>query len=219
MRDDWDRSCLAELQLEFPYLKTMHPVGRLDADTSGLLLFSSNGDLTQILLHPSSGVTREYEALVVGRVNASMLGPVLSAGVKTTEGTFAALLLDARDSGELVPLKDVVPPRDSLVTTDSKGECVGELVPLKDAVPPRDSLVTTDSNGECFVATSAVRVSVTEGKYRMVRRVLHNAGHSVVRLHRVRYGGLLLGELDEGEVRAASQEEEQWARGVLAARR
>ena len=96
---------------------------------------------------------------------------------------------------------------------DGDGEEDVEVV----AVDP--SLVTTDSKGECVVATSAVRVSVTEGKYRMVRRVLHNAGHSVVRLHRVRYGGLLLGELDEGEVRAASQEEEQWARGVLAARR
>lgn len=63
MRDDWGRVSLAELQLEYPFLKNMHPVGRLDADTSGLLLFSSDGVLTQSLLHPSSEIPRVYEAL------------------------------------------------------------------------------------------------------------------------------------------------------------
>ena len=39
MRDPWGRGTLKELALEYPYLKSLHPVGRLDADTSGLLLF------------------------------------------------------------------------------------------------------------------------------------------------------------------------------------
>jgi 16S rRNA U516 pseudouridylate synthase RsuA-like enzyme len=39
-----------------------------------------------------------------------------------------------------------------------------------------------------MVPTSSVRLTVTEGKYRMVRRILHNAGHSVIALHRRRYG-------------------------------
>ena len=59
---------LQELALEYPYMKAMHPVGRLDADTSGLLLFSSDGHLTQMLLHPSTGVEREYEAVVAGYI-------------------------------------------------------------------------------------------------------------------------------------------------------
>lgn len=39
---------------------------------------------------------------------------------------------------------------------------------------------------------SVVNLSVVEGKYRMVRRILHNCGHSVVSLHRTRYGGIHL---------------------------
>ena len=46
--------------------KRLHPVGRLDADTSGLLLFSRDGGLTHRLLHPKYGVTREYVAEVEG---------------------------------------------------------------------------------------------------------------------------------------------------------
>ena len=39
---------------------------------------------------------------------------------------------------------------------------------------------------------SVVNLTVVEGKYRMVRRILHNCGHSVVSLHRTRYGNIEL---------------------------
>ena len=44
-------------------LNRYHPVGRLDADTSGLLLFSRFGALTQRLLHPKHGLPRSYQAI------------------------------------------------------------------------------------------------------------------------------------------------------------
>ena len=93
MKDNWGRQGLEELALEYPFMKAMHPVGRLDADTSGLLLFSSDGHLTQMLLHPSTGVEREYEAVVAGSVDMTVLGPRLAAGVTTADGDFAANLL------------------------------------------------------------------------------------------------------------------------------
>ncbi len=42
------------------------PVGRLDADTTGLLLLTNDGDLTYRLTHPRFGVEKEYQALVRG---------------------------------------------------------------------------------------------------------------------------------------------------------
>ena len=66
MSDEWNRRSLEDLHLRYPFLKSMHPVGRLDADTSGLLMFSSNGALTQILLSPNNYISREYEAIVDG---------------------------------------------------------------------------------------------------------------------------------------------------------
>lgn len=245
MSDDWGRNSLAELQLEFPYLKSMHPVGRLDADTSGLLLFSSDGALTQTLLHPSSGIQREYEALVVGTVDAAKLGPVLKAGVETTDGTFAADLLSARESLELVPLSDIAPPPplklkpvldrelkagdsqapmprqracDAVRALTSKAEAEeGDEEASPQPLNVNPLYLATDSlhPERPLVRTSLVTVSVSEGKYRMVRRVLHNAGHSVVRLHRNGYGSIILGDLEEGEVRAATDDETAWAREVL----
>ena len=44
----------------------MFPVGRLDADTEGLLLLTNDGDLTHRLTHPSFGVEKEYLAEVEG---------------------------------------------------------------------------------------------------------------------------------------------------------
>jgi 23S rRNA pseudouridine2605 synthase len=44
----------------------VHPVGRLDWDTEGLLILTNDGDLTHRLTHPSFGVEKEYLAEVEG---------------------------------------------------------------------------------------------------------------------------------------------------------
>lgn len=43
-----------------PTAPRVHPVGRLDADTEGLLILTNDGELTQRLSHPSFGVEKEY---------------------------------------------------------------------------------------------------------------------------------------------------------------
>jgi 23S rRNA pseudouridine2605 synthase len=91
--DPWGRTSLTSLYTEYPFLKQMHPVGRLDADTSGLLLFSKDGKLTQYLLNPHSEIIRIYEAHVLGAVNFNELQMKLKEGVNTTDGSFPAELL------------------------------------------------------------------------------------------------------------------------------
>ena len=63
----------------------LYPVGRLDRDTEGALLFTNDGELAHRLLHPSSGVEKEYRAVVscpVGPEALSRLreGPLLDDG-------------------------------------------------------------------------------------------------------------------------------------------
>ena len=50
---------------------------------------------------------------------------------------------------------------------------------------------------------------MTEGRNRIVRRMLHNAGHSVLDLMRVRFGPIELGEIEEGMMRPIHVDEEE----------
>jgi 23S rRNA pseudouridine2605 synthase len=124
----------------------LHPVGRLDADTDGLLLFSADGALTQRLLHPRRAIPRTYLATVEGSPGDA-LRAALAAGVRTADGVFG-----------------------------------GEVLSIEG---------------------DQVTVRVTEGKHRMVRRMLANAGHGVVALRRLAYGPFVLGDLAVGGLAVA----------------
>ena len=121
-----------------------HIVGRLDLDTHGLLLFSTDGTLTQHLLHPKRAIEREYVANVEGEPTSQLIAK-LAKGVETSVGLATAKVLS--------------------------------------------------------IEGDVVRLVVTEGRNRVVRRMLHNAGNSVLDLQRVRYGAVELGDLAVGQTR------------------
>jgi len=62
--DTHGRPTVVELVPDSP---RVFPVGRLDADTEGLLILTNDGDMAQRLSHPSHGVEKEYLAEVEGR--------------------------------------------------------------------------------------------------------------------------------------------------------
>lgn len=136
--DPWGREGL-DLVLPAHWRASLKPVGRLDRDTSGLLLFCSDGQRTQRMLHPKHAAPRTYLATVAAVPDD--LAAQLEAGVQTADG------------------------------------------------PARGVLESVEG--------TVLRVTVREGRHRIVRRMLHNAGASVLALHRIAHGDVSLGDLAE----------------------
>ncbi len=71
------------------YQERLFNVGRLDAQTSGLLILTNDGELAHVLAHPSFGVMKTYIAKVDGRVSAQTIA-TLTAGIDLEDGPIAA---------------------------------------------------------------------------------------------------------------------------------
>ncbi|HZU74695.1 MAG TPA: pseudouridine synthase [Acidimicrobiales bacterium] len=95
--DPQGRPTVVELVPEEP---RVFPVGRLDADTEGLLILTNDGSLAQRLSHPRYGVEKEYLAEVAGRPGPAALGR-LRRGVELDDGMTAPARVTAVAPGAL----------------------------------------------------------------------------------------------------------------------
>lgn len=118
-------------------------VGRLDLNTSGLLLFTNDGDLANRLMHPSTGVVRRYMARVRGRPSEQTIAKITRQGVML----------------------------------DGKSASFDEVKLSEHA----------ETGSNCWI-----EVTIREGRYREVRRILEAVGHPVSRLKRIAYGTVKL---------------------------
>ncbi len=106
LHDPFDRPTVASFIQDIP--ERVFPVGRLDRDTEGLLLFTNDGSLSFRLTHPRFGIEKEYQVLVAGSPGEGALrrlrdGVTIDgrttarAGVKvirrTKKGTWLAMVL------------------------------------------------------------------------------------------------------------------------------
>lgn len=84
------------------------PVGRLDADSEGLILVSNDGELTNRITHPAYGVTKTYTVMVEGKPSKATVRRLVE-GVDLDDGPAAALEARIVDrSGELTMLEMVM---------------------------------------------------------------------------------------------------------------
>ena len=162
---------------EFGFPKNVYPIGRLDADSEGLLLLSDEAKWNELLLHPRHAHEREYWAQVERIPSPESLKRlekgVLVQGRKTLP--CRAWMLDPQP-------EIVAAPRQSAAATK---------------IPPRDPPIRfRKSVPDCWIGLELV-----EGKNRQVRRMTAAIGHPTLRLVRVRIGGLWLGDLAPGRWR------------------
>ena len=83
----------------FPEIPGLHPAGRLDAESEGLLIVTNDGDLTLELTHPRYGHEKEYRVWCrEGTLQAWALGK-LEKGIELDDGLARAIVAKVADGG------------------------------------------------------------------------------------------------------------------------
>lgn len=191
MSDPQGRPTVAELVPtdRFPGL---FPIGRLDFDTTGLLLFSTDGELGNGLLHPRHHVEKRYLALVNGKPTPEQLGQ-LEQGIQLDDGMTApakAVLVEGAEAKRALSMLEVPP-------------AVPDHEPNGSVPSPQRAAILRKRSQQRAV----VRVVLREGRKRQVKRMLSAIKHGVLALHRDSFGPIELGDLPRGQWRELAPEE------------
>jgi 23S rRNA pseudouridine2605 synthase len=86
MQDEHGRPDLSQYVLDYD---RVFNVGRLDAETTGLLLLTNDGDLAHKLMHPSFEVPKTYQAKIHGQITQPILNKLV-AGIELEDGPIKA---------------------------------------------------------------------------------------------------------------------------------
>ena len=181
---------------EFGFPKNVYPIGRLDADSEGLLLLSDEPEWNAKLLHPRHAHEREYWAQVEKIPTRAALDRlqrgVLVQGRKTLPCR-AWLLESQPEVGRAVlcaPPGGIVEPRGAHGVT-------------RPTLPPRNPPIRFRKS----VPDCGIGLELVEGKNRQVRRMTAAIGHPTLRLVRVRIGNFWLADLSPGQWRGLTAAE------------
>nr|WP_235687066.1 pseudouridine synthase [Tomitella gaofuii] len=108
MSDDLGRPCIGDIVAERVMAgQRIFHVGRLDAETEGLILLTNDGELAHRLMHPSYEILKTYLATLDGRIPRN-LGRILSDGVELEDGPVHVDKFSVVDLGETRTMVRVV---------------------------------------------------------------------------------------------------------------
>ena len=174
---------------EFGFPKNVYPIGRLDADSEGLLLLSDEPEWNERLLHPRHAHEREYWAQVE-KIPAPEALQKLERGISI-------------QGRKTLPCRAwILEPQPDVVASSLRLETIGAQR-RHYTIPSRDPPIRfRKSVPACWIGLELI-----EGKNRQVRRMTAAIGHPTLRLIRVRIGNFRLGDLAAGQWRILTTEE------------
>jgi 23S rRNA pseudouridine2457 synthase len=161
---------LGDLDFDFP--EGTHAIGRLDNDSEGLLLLTTNKKVTRLLFQGEKKHTRTYLVLVknvVSEDTVKQLATGISIRVKGGEEYISS-------------------------------PCEASIVPDAQSIYPYAS-----DTRETYPHTWLL-LTLTEGKFHQVRKMVLAVRHRCLRLIRVSIENIVLGELKPGEVKELEEE-------------
>jgi len=155
---------LGDLDFDFP--EGTHAIGRLDSNSEGLLILTTNKKVTKLLFESEKPHERTYLVQVKNEITAAKL-EALRNGVD----------IEVQD-------RHVYKAKPVAVGLSNAPDNFEELFPHYRSVPH-----------------SWITITLTEGKYHQVRKMVKAVGHPCKRLIRTSIEDLLLGDMKPGEVR------------------
>jgi len=168
-KSPYDQPLLRDLDFEFP--QGTNAVGRLDADSEGLLLLTNDTSLTKRLLHPDKKHLREYLVCVQRTVTSETLE-------------------------QLNTSMDLLIKRKGAYKTLNSNVCLANKP---------EQLV--DIGYKELIPHTWLRFSLTEGKFRQIRKMCAAVNHKCRRLIRTKIEDLELGDLTPGKIKELEQKE------------
>ena len=137
--------------------KRIYPIGRLDYDTTGLILLTNDGEFANAMMKPSNEIEKTYIAKING----------------------------------ILPKEDIIELKKGVII--DKRRCIPDKVKVK----------SIDNKNN----TSIVEITIHEGKNHEIKKLFMHFGLDVLKLKRIRYGSLNLGNLNSGEYKKLSNKE------------
>lgn len=162
---------LSSLDYDFP--EGIHAIGRLDNESEGLLILTTNKRVTRLLFLGEQPHKRIYLVKVKYEVSQ-----------QTLEHLRNGVTISARGGG--------------FYTTTPCDVSIVE--------PPADLFANPDETPD-YVPFTWLRISLTEGKYRQIRKMVAAVNHKCKRLIRTAIEDLELGDMQPSEVREIPEEE------------
>jgi 23S rRNA pseudouridine2457 synthase len=175
---------------EFNFPRNVYPIGRLDADSEGLLLLSDEAKWNGKLLHPRHAHEREYWAQVEKIPTPESLKK-LEKGISI-------------QGRKTLPCRAwLLEPQPEIVASSLRLEAIGAQRRHHTIAPRIPPIRFRKSVPDCWIGLELI-----EGKNRQVRKMTAAIGHPTLRLIRVRIGNFWLGDLPAGQWKILSATDE-----------
>ena len=158
VKDQFNRKTVLDL---INIKERIYPIGRLDYDTSGLLLLTDDGDLANKLMHPKYRIYKSYEVEIKGSISEESIN-ILKKG----------LLIDGYKTA-----------------------------------PAKLRVIKQSQNN------TTIQISIYEGRNRQVRKMFEAVGKRLIRLKRISFGNIGLGQLKPGQWNYLTADEVSFLKG------
>ena len=174
-----DVNLLGSLDFDFP--EGTHAIGRLDNNSEGLLLLTTNKKITKLLFQGLKPHTRSYLVQVKNKITP-VTAAALAGGIQISAPGGAAYL-----------------------TSPCTVEIIENPIQYPHLFP--ETILHGTRPVHQNVVTSWVLITLTEGKFHQVRKMVAAVHHRCIRLIRVAIENIYLGDLPEGQVQELEETE------------